>query len=61
VIATAVALIVVPVGLNRIWQTLMRSDMAAARCRTQAVSPLFIVNPYGLFAVHDGRATRDCN
>jgi predicted DCC family thiol-disulfide oxidoreductase YuxK len=51
VIATAVALIVVPVGLNRIWQTLMRSDMPLLGAVTQAVSPLFIVNPYGLFAV----------
>jgi predicted DCC family thiol-disulfide oxidoreductase YuxK len=51
VIATAVALIVVPVGINRIWQTLMRSDLPVLGALTQAVSPLLIVNPYGLFAV----------
>jgi predicted DCC family thiol-disulfide oxidoreductase YuxK len=51
VIATVLALIVVPVGLNRIWQTLMRSDLPVLGALTQAVSPLFIVNSYGLFAV----------
>ena len=51
VIATAVALIAVPVGINRIWQTLMRSDLPLLGALTNAVSPLLIVNPYGLFAV----------
>ncbi len=50
-IATALALIVVPVGLNRIWQTVMRNDLPALGALTRAVSPLLIVNPYGLFAV----------
>lgn len=50
-VATALALIVVPVGLNRIWQTLMHSDLPVLGALTQAVSPLSIVNPYGLFAV----------
>jgi hypothetical protein len=50
-IATALALIVVPVGLNRIWQTVARADLPVLGAVTQAVSPLFIVNPYGLFAV----------
>jgi predicted DCC family thiol-disulfide oxidoreductase YuxK len=51
VIATVVALVVVPVGLNRIWQAVMRSDLPVLGTLTQAVSPLLIVNPYGLFAV----------
>jgi predicted DCC family thiol-disulfide oxidoreductase YuxK len=51
VIATALALIVVPVGLNRIWQTLARADLPVLGALTQAVSSLFIVNSYGLFAV----------
>ena len=50
-IATALALIVVPVGLDRIWQTLARTDLPMLGTLTQAVSPLLIVNPYGLFAV----------
>jgi predicted DCC family thiol-disulfide oxidoreductase YuxK len=51
VIATAVALIVVPVGINRMWQTLKHSDLPLLGAVTQAISQLFIVNPYGLFAV----------
>jgi predicted DCC family thiol-disulfide oxidoreductase YuxK len=51
VIAAALALIVVPIGANRIWQTLMRSDLPVLGALTSAVSPWFIVNPYGLFAV----------
>ena len=50
-VATALALIVVPVGLNRIWQTFMRTDLPALGAMTRAMSPLLIVNPYGLFAV----------
>jgi hypothetical protein len=50
-IATAVALLVVPIGVNRIWQTLMRSDLPAVGALSRVVSPLLIVNPYGLFAV----------
>jgi predicted DCC family thiol-disulfide oxidoreductase YuxK len=50
-IAMALALIVVPVGLNRIWQTLARTDLPVLGALTHAVSSLSIVNPYGLFAV----------
>jgi predicted DCC family thiol-disulfide oxidoreductase YuxK len=49
--AAVLALIVLPVGLNRIWQTLAHSDLPLLGALTGAVSPLFIVNPYGLFAV----------
>ncbi len=51
VISAALALIVLPVGLNRIWQTAARAELPVLGAVTQAVSPLFIVNPYGLFAV----------
>ena len=40
-----------PVGLNRIWQTVTRTDLPVLGALTRAVSPLLIVNPYGLFAV----------
>ncbi len=49
--AAVLALLVVPVGLNRIWQTYTRADLPVLGAITRAVSPLFIVNPYGLFAV----------
>ena len=49
--AAVLALIVVPVGVNRIWQTLARGDLPVLGALTQIVSPLNIVNPYGLFAV----------
>jgi hypothetical protein len=51
VAAAALALVVVPVGLNRIWETLAHKDLPVLGALTRAVSPLFIVNPYGLFAV----------
>ncbi|HEV2979619.1 MAG TPA: lipase maturation factor family protein [Casimicrobiaceae bacterium] len=50
-IAMAVALLVVPIGVNRIWETLMHSDLPVAGALSDVVSPLLIVNPYGLFAV----------
>ena len=50
-IATALALIVVPVGMNRIWQTFKGGDLPLLGTLTQALAPLLIVNPYGLFAV----------
>ena len=51
VIAAALAIIVLPIGLNRIWQTLTRSDLPMLATLTQAAAPFFIVNSYGLFAV----------
>jgi len=50
-IAAALALILVPVGLNRIWQTATRGDLPGLGAFSRAVSPFLIVNPYGLFAV----------
>jgi predicted DCC family thiol-disulfide oxidoreductase YuxK len=51
--ATAIllALLVVPVGLNRIWSTFTHTNLPVAGALTRALSPLLIVNPYGLFAV----------
>jgi hypothetical protein len=51
VVAMAVALVVVPVGLNRIWEVFTHTELPVAGIISQAVSPLLIVNPYGLFAV----------
>ena len=50
-IATALALVVVPVGLNRISQTLTGTSLPLAGALQRLVSPLMIVNAYGLFAV----------
>jgi predicted DCC family thiol-disulfide oxidoreductase YuxK len=50
-VATALALVVVPVGLNRMWQALTRTDLPMIETISKAVSPLLIVNAYGLFAV----------
>ena len=50
-IAAVLALIVLPAGLNRIWQTLTHADLPVFGALTRAIAPLFVVNPYGLFAV----------
>jgi len=50
-IASALALVIVPVGLNRICLSLTGSGLPVARALQQLVSPLMIVNAYGLFAV----------
>ena len=50
-IATALAVVIVPVGLNRICLSLTGSGLPVADALERLVSPLMIVNPYGLFAV----------
>jgi predicted DCC family thiol-disulfide oxidoreductase YuxK len=50
-IATALALVIVPVGLNRICLSFTGSGLPVADALERLVSPLMIVNPYGLFAV----------
>jgi predicted DCC family thiol-disulfide oxidoreductase YuxK len=50
-LATAIALTVVPVGTNRVWQLVFGGGIPVADALTDAVSPLLIVNSYGLFAV----------
>jgi len=51
VIAALLALIVLPVGLNRIWQTMAHANLPGLGAVTHLLAPLAIVNPYGLFAV----------
>ena len=51
IIATVLALLIVPVGLNRISLALTGSGLPVADVLEQLVSPLMIVNSYGLFAV----------
>jgi len=51
VVAAALALLVVPVGLNRIWLTLEHNDLPVFGTLSSAVSPFFVINGYGLFAV----------
>lgn len=50
-IATAVALIVVPAGVDRVSRLLFDKDVPIAHVVGDAISPLMIVNYYGLFAV----------
>ena len=49
-LAVAVALIVVPAGLNRISRLCLPQITPPAVALTAAISPLMIVNYYGLFA-----------
>ena len=49
--AAVLALVLLPLGLNRIWETAMRSDLPGLGAFTRAISPFLVVNPYGLFAV----------
>jgi predicted DCC family thiol-disulfide oxidoreductase YuxK len=49
--AAALALIVLPLGMNRIWQTMTHTNLPVVGAVTRALAPLSIVNPYGLFAV----------
>jgi len=51
VIATLLAFLLVPVGLNRIWETVAQAELPVLGTVARAVSPFMIVNPYGLFAV----------
>jgi predicted DCC family thiol-disulfide oxidoreductase YuxK len=49
-IAAALALVVVPVGLNLVYASLTGRNIPVAGAMTEALAPLLIVNPYGLFA-----------
>jgi predicted DCC family thiol-disulfide oxidoreductase YuxK len=51
VIAAALAVIVVPMGVDRVWQTFTHEDLPVLGVLTRALAPFSIVNPYGLFAV----------
>jgi hypothetical protein len=48
--AAAVALLTVPAAIDRLWQPLMGGDLPVAGAWSKAISPLLIVNSYGLFA-----------
>jgi predicted DCC family thiol-disulfide oxidoreductase YuxK len=50
-VAAVLAFLLVPVGINRIWQTVARGNLPGLGTLSQAVSPFMIVNSYGLFAV----------
>jgi predicted DCC family thiol-disulfide oxidoreductase YuxK len=49
-LATALALVVVPIGVNLVYGPLAGRNLPAAGTMTEALAPLLIVNPYGLFA-----------
>jgi hypothetical protein len=49
-IATAVAVIIVPVGANIVYAPLAGRNLPLAGAMTETLAPLLIVNPYGLFA-----------
>ncbi len=51
VVASLVALIAVPVGLNLIWTPLAGASLPIAGWLTETIAPFGIVNPYGVFAV----------
>ena len=50
-LATLVAIIAVPLGLSLIWQPFAGRPLPLAGWLADKVSPLLIVNPYGVFAV----------
>jgi hypothetical protein len=50
-IATALAFVIVPVGVNGISKTLTHTALPVADALADLVSPLEIVNRYGLFAI----------
>lgn len=48
-VTALVALIVVPVGLDRLYEPFAHKHLPVIGALTQAINPLLIVNPYGLF------------
>ena len=50
IVAAAVALVTVPVGVNMIWEPLTGRNMPIAAAVGETLSPLLIVNSYGVFA-----------
>ncbi|MGO9135682.1 MAG: lipase maturation factor family protein [Methylovirgula sp.] len=49
IVSALVALLVVPVGLDRLYAPFAKTDLPLIGAVTDAISPLQIVNPYGLF------------
>jgi predicted DCC family thiol-disulfide oxidoreductase YuxK len=50
-LAALVAVIVVPVGVNLMWEPVTGTSLPFANAIAETVSPFLIVNPYGVFAV----------
>ncbi len=50
IVAAAVALVTVPVGVNLTWEPLTGRNMPIAATVGETLSPLLIVNSYGVFA-----------
>jgi lipase maturation factor len=50
IVAAAVAIVTVPVGVNMIWEPLTGRNMPIAATVAETLSPLLIVNSYGVFA-----------
>jgi len=50
-LAAALAFLVVPVGIERIWEVFTRTQLPIVGAIATVVSPLSIVNTYGLFAI----------
>lgn len=50
-LAAAIALIVVPIGLNLMWQPVAGRSLPLAGALQRAAAPLLLANPYGVFAV----------
>jgi predicted DCC family thiol-disulfide oxidoreductase YuxK len=48
--AAVLALVVVPAGLDRIWQTFAGTSLPVVGALTEAISPLLVVNTYGPFS-----------
>ncbi len=49
IVAVILAVVIVPVGLDRLWQPFTHRHLPVVGTLTEAISPLLIVNPYGLF------------
>ncbi len=51
IVATLLALIIVPLGANQMWQRFSRSGIPLVGAMAEMLRPFLIVNPYGLFAI----------
>ncbi len=49
-LAALLALVAIPVGANLIWEPLAGRNLPGAGALAEAIAPLAIVNPYGVFA-----------
>jgi hypothetical protein len=49
-VATTLAIVTLPVGVDRIWQATAGTSLPVVGALTNAISPLLIVNTYGPFA-----------